>query len=202
MRSSALSSVSRAEGSAPPLGGGCARAREPKCRVQRCCVQRPRSPSASRSVSAAGWTLLRTAALGALGVEHAELVAEDVADLPNRAAGSQGLTHRGQQVRLAAGSLADQLQRRRGLFWVPLGPDARSPLELSSLCFRVEAVQLDLLGIGLGVLVDAHDHLLARLHLLREREGGLLDLPLDEPLLDSGDRAADVVDSLDQLAGP
>src|SRR5438067_3110289 len=129
MRSSALSSVSWAEGSAPPLGGGL-RAREPRCCVHRCCVQRPRSPSASRSVSAAAGTLLRTVALGALGVVHAELVAEDVADLPDRAAGAQGLAHRGQQVRLAAGGLADSLQRRRGLFRAPLGPDPRSPLEL------------------------------------------------------------------------
>ena len=45
----------------------------------------------------------------------------------------------------------------------------RGPLELPPLGFRVEAVQLDFLGIGLGVLVDADDHLLARFDLLRVR---------------------------------
>ena len=50
-------------------------------------------------------------------------------------------------------------------------------------------------------LVDADDDALAGLDGGLEAVGGLLDLALDEPGLDRGDRAAELVDPLDQLAG-
>ena len=87
-------------------------------------------------------------------------------------------------------------------FGVPLRADARRPLELAALDRWVEAVQLDLLLLGLGEAVDADDHALARLDLLVPAEGGVLDLALDEALLDRRDGAAELVDPLDQLAGP
>src|SRR5207248_3606993 len=76
------------------------------------------------------------------------------------------------------------------------------PLERATVGLRVEPIQLEFLGLDLRIPVDAYDHLLPRLHLLRVREGGLLDLLLDESLLDRGDRAAELVHVLDQLARP
>ena len=54
----------------------------------------------------------------------------------------------------------------------------------------------------LRVLVHADDHALARLDLLVVAERRLLDLPLDEAALDRLDRAAELLDLVDQLQRP
>ena len=94
---------------------------------------------------------------------------------------------------------ASARSRRRG---VPLGPDARRPLELAPLDLGVEAMELDLLAVVLHELVHPDDHALALLHLLRVPVGRLLDLRLDEALLDRGDRAAALLHPVDQLERP
>ena len=95
---------------------------------------------------------------------------------------------------------ADGRERALGVLRVPLRPHPRRSLELTPLRVGIEAVQLDVLLLGLGEAVDADDHALARLDLLVPAEGGVLDLALDEALLDRGDGAAELVDPLDQLA--
>src|SRR5204862_1336124 len=93
---------------------------------------------------------------------------------------------------------AHDLERRRGRARVALGADARGALELAPLHLRVDPVQLDpLLALLLGEAIDTDDHALARLHLARVTERGLLDLRLDEPRLDRRDRAAELVDAGD-----
>ena len=62
-------------------------------------------------------------------------------------------------------------------------------------------MELHLLLVVLGEAIDADHHPLARLDLPLEAVGGLLDLPLHEALLDGRDRAAELVDPLDQLPG-
>ena len=62
-------------------------------------------------------------------------------------------------------------------------------------------MQLDRLLLTLGEAVDADDHPLAGLDFLLPAERRLLDLALHEALLDSRDRAAELVDALDQLPG-
>ena len=132
-------------------------------------------------------------------VERAELVAERVRDLADRDAGAERLAHRWQQVLGAGGDTADLRERGVGLLGVPLGPHARRPLQLAPLGVRVDPEQLDLLRVVLDEAVDADDHPLARLDLLVPAERRFLDLALDEALLDRGDRAAELVDPLDQL---
>ena len=82
---------------------------------------------------------------------------------------------------------------------VPLSAHARGALELATLRLRVDPQQLDAPGVVLLVAVDADDRALARLDLLLPLEGGLLDLVLHEAPLDRLDRAAELVDALDQL---
>ena len=82
---------------------------------------------------------------------------------------------------------------------VALRAHPRRPLELAALGLGVEPVQLDRLLVVLVEAVDADDHALARLDLLLVAERRLLDLVLDEALLDRRDRAAELVDALDQL---
>jgi hypothetical protein len=60
-------------------------------------------------------------------------------------------------------------------------------------------MQLDRRRLGLGEAIDADDHPLAGLDLLRVAKRGVLDLALDEALLHGRDRAAQLVDALDQL---
>src|SRR5262245_43558912 len=126
--------------------------------------------------SSRGGSRERRSLRGALGVEHAELVAQHVADLADGATGPERLAHRREQVRLAARRLPDVLESRRSVVGAALSPHARRPLELPALRLGVEAVQLDALGLRLGVAVDADDDPIAGLDLLRVREGGLIDL--------------------------
>jgi hypothetical protein len=62
-------------------------------------------------------------------------------------------------------------------------------------------VQLDVLLVLGRVAVDADDHPLALFDLLLPAERRLFDLCLDEALLDSRDRTAELVDLPDQLDG-
>src|SRR5262249_22584696 len=137
---------------------------------------------------------------GALGVVHPELFTEHVADLADRAAGAKGLAHRREQGRLATSRLPGALDGGGRLVRGALRAHPSCPLALPAVCLRVEPVQLDALRLCLGVPVDADDHALARFDLLRVRERGLIDLLLYEPLLDRGDRSAELVDALDQLS--
>ena len=139
---------------------------------------------------------------GVLGVVRAPLRAEHLADLADRAAGAQRLPHRREQVLVGAGHTPHLGQRRLRGRGVPLGPDACRPLELAPLDLGVEAVELDLLLLVLHELVHADDDPLALLDLLRVAVGRLLDLRLDEALLDRGDRAAALLDPVDQLERP
>ena len=94
---------------------------------------------------------------------------------------------------------ASALRRSLG---VPLGPHPRRALPLAPLTLRVDAVQDDaLLRLG-GERVHSDDDAGARFDAGLEPEGGLLDLTLDEPGLDRGDRAAELVDPLDQRRAP
>src|SRR5687768_7953302 len=94
------------------------------------------------------------------------------------------LAHRHEQVPLAARGLAHTRKRRFDSLRVPLRAHPPRPLDLAPLGLRVEAVQLDLLRVGLAEAVHADDDLLARLDLSLVLVGGLLDLVLREALLD------------------
>src|SRR5947209_8076896 len=135
----------------------------------------------------------------ALGVVRAELVAQRVADLADRAASPQRLAHRHEQVAVTARRLPNRGQRAFRTVRIALRPHASGPLELTLLGGRIEAMQLDLLLVALREAVDPDDHALAGLDLLLPAERRLLDLVLHESLLDRGDRAAQLVDALDQL---
>src|SRR5262245_55841574 len=139
---------------------------------------------------------------GALGVVRAPLVSEHVADLADGAAGAEGIPHRREEILRTAGHPADLGERVLGCGCVAPGPDARRPLELAPLDLRIEVVKLDLLALGLLEAVDADDDPLAALDLLRVAVRGLLDLALDEPGLDGGDRAAELLHPIDQLQRP
>src|SRR5436190_5728973 len=68
------------------------------------------------------------ATLGALSVVGAELVAQDFADLADRAARAEGLAHRHEQVAGAARGRAHVGERVRSRVGAPLGADAREAL--------------------------------------------------------------------------
>src|SRR2546426_4040970 len=135
----------------------------------------------------------------ALGVVGAELVSQHLADLADRAAHSQRLAHRVEQVALSAGDAPHLRERALGLGRPALRAHMRRPLVLAALGLGVDREQLDVLLLSLRELVDSDDHALARLDLCRVAVRRLLDLPLDEALLDRGHRAAQLVDPLDQL---
>ena len=90
-------------------------------------------------------------------------------------------------------------ERRLGGGGIALGAHSLYPLELAPLRLWIEPVELDLLAFRLRVAVDAHDDALARLDVRVPAKCRLLDLALDVPLLDRCDRAAELVDVLDQL---
>src|SRR6185312_2861564 len=141
----------------------------------------------------------RARGYSSLRVVHAELVAQRVADLADRAARPQRLAHRHEEVAVATRDVDHSGDRRVGLLRVSFCAYARRPLELPLLRRRIEAVQLDRLLLALGEPVDADDHALPGLHLLLPAECRLLDLVLDEAPLDGRDRAPELVDALDQL---
>src|SRR5439155_27094283 len=126
-------------------------------------------------------------------------LAQDVAELADRATGPQRLAQQREQILGPARSLSHPLDRRLRGLRVALSAYARRSLQVAALGLRIEPVQLDRLRLVLLVLVHPDDHALACLDLLRVRERRLLDLALDEPLLDGRDRAAQLVDTLDQL---
>src|SRR5438445_460741 len=133
------------------------------------------------------------------GVVHAPHVAQRVADLADRAAGSERFAHRDEEVLLAAGDVSHVGERLLDVREIPFGPHARRALELAPLRLGIEAMELDRLALRLLEPVDADDHALAGLDLPLILERRLLDLVLDEPLLDRRHRAAEPVHALDQL---
>ena len=134
-----------------------------------------------------------------LGVVRPDTPRADLADLPHRAPQPQRLPHRKQQVLVRARDPPDLFQRPRSGLGVPLGSDALRPLQLPPLRLRIEPVELDRLLLVLLVAVDTDDDALALLDLALVAERRVLDLALDEALLDRRNRAADLVDPLDQL---
>ncbi len=138
---------------------------------------------------------------GSNRVVHAPFGTKGLADLADGAVGAEGLPHRREQIRVPLGRLDDGRERRGCRLGVPFGPHARGPLELAALGRRVDPLQLGLGVVVLGEAVDADDHALAALDLALPLERGLLDLVLDEAGLDRRDRAAELVDALDQLPG-
>jgi len=137
----------------------------------------------------------------AQGVVRAPLVAQHLAHLADRGIGAEGRAHRHEQVRLAGGGGAHLGQGRLHLARVARGPQRGGALALAPLGLGIDPVQLDR-RLALGrVAIDADDHLLARLHPLVVGERGLLDLILHPSGVDGGDRAAQLVDGVDQLPG-
>ena len=98
-------------------------------------------------------------------VVRAELLAELVADLADRAAGGERLTHRREEVGRPACGLAHARERLLRLSQVTLCSDLLGPVDLTAFGRRIQAVQLDLFRVGLDEAVDADDDLLARLDL-------------------------------------
>ena len=82
------------------------------------------------------------------------------------------------------------------------GAEHGEALALVGLDLRVDAQRLVGLFLVGWVLVDPDDGAVAVVDLLGDPVGGGLDLVLLEALLDRGDRAAPVLDRLDQRAGP
>src|SRR5205085_705786 len=78
-----------------------------------------------------------------LGVVHAELLAENVADLADRAPGAKGVAYRRQEVPVSLCDFANARACAGRLVGVALGAQARRPLELPLLGGRVERMQLD-----------------------------------------------------------
>src|SRR3954469_24132905 len=132
-------------------------------------------------------------------VVHPPLLAQRLADLAHRAARTQRLAHRWEQVRLAPRGLADVPDRGGRVLPIPLGPHPCRPLELALLRGRVDVQELDPLAGILLERVDSDDDALACLDLLLVLERGSLDLLLDEAGLDRRDGPARLVDAPDQL---
>src|SRR5262245_49275293 len=82
-----------------------------------------------------------------LSVVRAEHVAELVADLPDRDACPQRVSHRQKQIAVALGDATHLGQRVRRLVRASLGANLRRPLELAALRLRVEAMELDRLRL-------------------------------------------------------
>src|SRR5207248_5525041 len=116
--------------------------------------------------------------LSELRVVRPELLAERVADLADRAARPERLSHRDEEVPLACRDLSDLGQRGGRLVRVPLCPHPRRPLDLTPLGLGIELVQLDRLRLRLDEGVHSDDHALAGLDLRRVPIGGFLDLAL------------------------
>ena len=136
----------------------------------------------------------------ALRVVHAELLAQHVADLADRAARPQRLAHRREQVPVAPRRLAHRRERR--LRGSPASRSARTRAVRSS-CRRSASGSSRCSSIGSSSpsakrLTPTITRSPASTS-LRVAEGRLLDLVLDEALLDRRDGAAELVDALDQL---
>ena len=136
----------------------------------------------------------------ALCVERPPVLAELVADLADGAAGAQRLAHRREQV------LARSPATRRTSASAASAPaasrSARTRAVRSSWrCSAAGSRRCSSIVLALRLLeaVDADDHALAGLDLRRVAVGRVLDLALDEALLDRRDRAAELVDPVDQL---
>src|SRR5438309_10687819 len=112
----------------------------------------------------------------ALGVVRPVEIAQCAADLTDRAAGTQGLAHRDEQVRVALGGGPDGRERPLRCPGVTLRAHAYRPRELAALDLRIDPLELDLAALRLGERVHPDDHALARLDLLRVPERRLLDL--------------------------
>ena len=134
-------------------------------------------------------------------VVRAELLTQGVAHLADRAAGRESVAHRRQQVGLAAGGLANPSEGGIGVAVVSLRTGALRALDPAPFRLGIEAMKLHVLLLALFESVHAHDDPLPGFDLALERERRLLDLVLRETLLDRLDRAAELVDPLDQLPG-
>src|SRR5262249_52288810 len=96
----------------------------------------------------------RAAPLQVPGVVRPPRLAEDAADLADRAARAQRLAHRDEQVPVADGRGGDAGERRRGVVRVALCTDARRALALAAFGLGVDAVELHLLLVVLEEAVD------------------------------------------------
>ena len=100
---------------------------------------------------------------------------------------------------MPVGRLAQLVQPAVDQLLVAVGLERLQALDLAALGRGIDAQRVLDLDVVLDVAVDAdHDVLLGPVALV-VAEGGLLDLALDEG--DRVDRAAELVDALDQLPG-
>src|ERR671925_11157 len=185
----------------PPRSDPAARRSSPRTPARRGASSSRDRPSAGGAAASRRDPTARGESLQsrALRVVGAELLAQDLADLPDGAPQAECLPHRHEQVLRATRDPPDLLQRRRGRLRVPVRPDARRPIELAPLRLGIEPVELDRLRLVLLVPVDADDDALARLHVSLVLERRVLDLPLKDPLLNRRHRPAELVHPLDQL---
>src|SRR3954447_1885759 len=129
----------------------------------------------------------------------AELLAHDAAHLADRGVRLQGRADRLEQVAAAVGDRAQLFEPGLQLVVVAVLLEGRQPLDLLGLGFRVDAKDVDVV-VRLGdVLVDADDDVLTVLVALVVAPGRLLDLRAD--VRDALDRAAQLLDLVDQLLG-
>jgi len=97
---------------------------------------------------------------------------------------------------------ADRVERRSPGALVSLGPYATKARDLSGFDLRIDPQHLDLLRLGRGERVDPdHDGLAGVDRQLRPVRR-FLDLALDQPLLDCGERAPGGVNPRQQGARP
>src|SRR5215212_2127296 len=161
----------------------------------------PRARIANVGVPKSGSGPTACARLAALDVRlvSAEHVAHRAADLAHRGAVLQRLADRRQQVAVAACRLSQLLEPGVDELLVAVRLERLQPLDLLALGLGVDAQQVRHLERLVDVLVDADDDVLLLLVALLVAPGRLLDLVLDER--DRVDRAAELVDLRDQLAG-
>ena len=139
--------------------------------------------------------------LAARAVVRAELVAQRVADLADRDARAERLAHRRQQVLRRRPRRGAPRRARRSASSASRSARTRvRPLELPALGRRIDAVQLDLPSSASAKRLTPTITRSPVSTSLVVAERRVLDLALHEALLDRGDRAAELVDALDQLA--
>src|SRR5207248_6149054 len=110
-----------------------------------CATKLPRSGSSGPGyICETSRIRIRPAALGALRVVRAVQLAQHAADLADRAAGTEGLAHRDEQIRLVLGCRAHGRERGLGRPGVAFGPHPCRPLELAALDLRIDPLELDL----------------------------------------------------------
>src|SRR4030095_10055198 len=113
-------------------------------------------------------------------VVRAELLAQGTGDLADRAPRGERLPHGDEKVAGSLCGLGHRGEGGRGPVGIALVAHADRSLDLPPLRLRVEAVELDLLLVGLLVAVDADHDTLAGLEQALVLERGVLDLALHE----------------------